>query len=178
MLTRINSVSDYVDGDCPVGTSGAEHLATSSGSFAEYGGAYSDPRGSGDPAPSGGRKKNKPANKTKPPPQQQTAGTAKNQHNVVNGRYVTNRAGHSICPDYQTGACPGKGRCPHNNRVVHVCNRCLQVHAGDVAGETCNKNAPSQPSAGLKSKQQQTTGGKGKGKGKGKGRKTRKNGML
>jgi hypothetical protein len=69
------------------------------------------------------------------PPPRRPAPKAKGQkrrHDTQGGRYQTNRAGHSICRDYQSGRCAsvrgmwcGK---PGAQDVAHLCDLCLGQH--------------------------------------------------
>ena len=87
-------------------------------------------------------------------------------HDVVNGKYVSNRRGHKLCPKFQEGTCGdavGDNRCPHNRGEVHQCNLCLgQNHGSNMCA---HKSIPKSDDFAKKFK------GKGKGRGKGKGKK-------
>ena len=61
---------------------------------------------------------------------------------MQNGRYVTNKRGIKICPDFQRGACQtiGSSGCAADSSCVHQCDLCLaQGHGGQ--SPHCPKNS-------------------------------------
>jgi hypothetical protein len=82
----------------------------------------------------------------------------KKVHNVENGKYTTNRGGHSLCLSFNAGACglPGNVVCPKDSDRRHNCNLCLSA---DHGAQNCTKTAPAAKGKGGK-------GGKGRGKNK------------
>ena len=81
---------------------------------------------------------------------QQSSAPPQDLSEKVNGKYVKNRKGKALCPDYQTGTCGHSNPCPNG---VHQCNVCLQTHRPSFH-ENSGGQRGSRP-------------GKGKGKGKG-----------
>ena len=88
-------------------------------------------------------------------------GSGGDMSEIVNGKYVKNRAGTSLCNSFQTGNCSDGqgGRCSRDSSLAHQCNGCL---SRDHGGHVCtNSSAP------------KTRDGKGSKGGKGKGKKQR-----
>ena len=74
-------------------------------------------------------------------------------HNVVDGKYTTNRRGVRLCDGFNAGECKDHdkfGRCARDASKVHQCNICLST---GHTGSTCTKPPPE-------------AYGKGRGKGK------------
>ena len=148
-LTRTNALSNFIGGEAPI----------------------AGDRSLGDSLPGvPGNRSNK--RKLTPPPHPPPAQPPKttrttdkvsrrrsggDMSEVVNGKYVKNRAGTPLCSAFQTGNCPNGqgGRCSRDDSLAHQCNGCL---SRDHGGHVCT--ASSAP------KTRDGKGSKGKGKGK------------
>ena len=89
------------------------------------------------------------------------------EHNVKDGKYVTNRQGSKMCEGFQSGSCTETAYgmwCAKNTSEVHQCNICLGNHRGN---QCTNTSIPDTGASRGKS-----GGGKGKGAGKRKGGKS------
>ena len=184
VLIKHRQMNQFIDGDCPIAASASEHMATSGTIEYTMGSSSSSsavpwvkpkgaPRNNGQPNP---RQSDAPAASRKG---RKSFGKGK-QHNVVNGRYTTNRAGTPLCSGFQSGTCHGKCGCvcPLDGFSAHHCDRCLGDHGGDTP-QSCNKIAPAQPPLGISTRQAAASNPKGKGKkgGKGGGKKGGKKGV-
>ena len=82
---------------------------------------------------------------------------------ISDGKYVTSKAGVTLCRGYNEGTCHGvdrQGRCRANSSRAHQCWFCLSPHPGS----SCSLS--SAPSSVPLSKYQKKQAAKGKGKGK------------
>ena len=125
----------------------------------------------------GGRRQNDWA--WEPAPKQR-----KTQHNIVDGKYVTNRSGIPLCKGFNEGACLASrgNRCTANPSTVHQCERCLENHCGlrcphpELTGPSSNVvrtgkgNGEQAKGWGKGSNNNNWWGPKGKGKSKGYGK--------
>ena len=137
VLTQGDKIEDYIDIDCQIAASPAQHIATGGLSF-EHSGIM------GNQQPSGGPR----IPKVKPDkPEAGTKGLSKQDKN---GLWVANVKGVSICGAYNNGSCTGK--CPQNK--AHQCNKCLQnSHPASRCGQPrVAKEKNSKASHGLKTK--------------------------
>ena len=57
---------------------------------------------------------------------------------IKNGHFITNKQGYFVCPGFNDGTCPGRGRCP-NNTGTHQCSICFQNGHGYSDGAKCPK---------------------------------------
>jgi hypothetical protein len=142
IITGSRATSGFLDGDAVVCDNSLAHLAThGTPGFAFV--ADSGSRGSGRSAPAQDRRP--PANH--PPPKRQAIldiPGGKRQHNVVDGKYTTNRAGVELCILFNSGSCSstkGNPVCPVNPARRHNCSACL---GGDHGAHECKKQSTTQ----------------------------------
>ena len=55
----------------------------------------------------------------------------------MDGRFITNGSGETLCNSFNRGACSKGGRCPNN--YSHQCSRCLQNSHGAQDTAKCPK---------------------------------------
>jgi hypothetical protein len=90
-------------------------------------------------------------------------------HEVADGNYVKNRAGHKVCTQYQTGNCEATVRgiwCPKSRESVHLCARCLGQHPANA----CGHDTMPETSTAKRIRKGDGKGSKGSGRGRGRGR--------
>ena len=84
----------------------------------------------------GGPRSNPPAKRKVPPVPKFNGGGG--------GTHATNKSGHSLCSDFQMGACGlavGSGICPKDRSLRHQCNKCLsQTHGGNACGTSARRS--------------------------------------
>ena len=93
---------------------------------------------------------------------------SRTQHNIQDGKYITNRSQRPLCNDYNEGTCQtvnGQLACPRNPNLVHQCNKCLQQHPAS----SCPFASATGPSAHVKRAQARAQEAAAAGQGKGKG---------
>jgi WD40 repeat protein len=149
------SSSGFVDGDALVSESSGAHIATSGTP-----GMVLLPDASGGARLS--QQDRRPPAKPQPPKRPTLAiadRPVRRQHNVENGKFITNRSGHVLCLAFNSGACGAAGSmiCPKDPERRHNCNLCLST---DHSTTSCEKGKVPQKKGGKGGK----AGGRGRNK--------------
>jgi hypothetical protein len=134
------NAAEFVDGDARICANGSAHIATHGSpgmSLAVEAGNRGNGKSSSSTQHPPKRQKSPPANR---PPKRQDNKTSEahkkqKQHNVVGGKFTTNRQGNVLCLAFNSGAgCPGAKRgnpiCPRENMCRHLCSLCLSSSHG------------------------------------------------
>jgi hypothetical protein len=132
----------FIDGDAAVCSSGSGHMATQgSPGFSLH-----------DTGASSSKDHRKPVER-RPPAQAQPAkrraveSTPRGKQEVVggvvvDGHYVNNRRGHSLCHAFNKGTCEpstNNAQCPKNPEWRHLCSKCLASNHG---AHLCKEKSP------------------------------------
>jgi hypothetical protein len=147
-LTKTSQLNNLLGGDAPVESAAASSTGKNTGLLQQEEGREpgAGVRGGRNRSGTGGSGNDAP--KKKPQRRQ--------QHNVTDGYYTTNRGGNKLCDNFQNANCQqpldGNGRCQIG---WHQCSRCLSKDHGSC---NCGKDAP--PALHLKL-------GRGRGRGRG-----------
>jgi hypothetical protein len=137
-------VDGFIDGDAAICSSSSSHMATQgSPAFSLHDVGHT---GNRQPAQRAVPDRRPPAQAPHPKRARALEDTPKGSSaKVVDGKFVTNRGGHSLCHAFNAGGCPGnkKGNpaCPVEPSRRHNCNRCLSSSHG--ASECTSTVAPS-----------------------------------
>jgi hypothetical protein len=147
VVSKARAAGFFLEGDSAISNTDAAHIATAAGSAA-YPGLEGGRPASAQPSPASAPKASRSQGGDVPagPPRKKAK---KNNHEVKDGSYQSNRQGLGLCRAFQSGSCSAVG-CAYG----HQCSRCLNRAHGASYPAPCTAPAPAS---------------KGKGKGKGKG---------
>jgi hypothetical protein len=153
-------VDGFIDGDASVCASGSGHMATQgSPAFALHDVGVSNARQS---VAASDRRPPAAAPPAKRRALEDTPAGVK--ANIVDGRFVTNRSGNTLCFSFNAGSCESSSKgnivCPKDPSRRHSCSKCLSSAHG---AHECSETQPPRANNGKQNRQKNK---KGKGGGK------------